>query len=395
MTERGEIKWFSPSKGFGFITLSGSKDIFVHVSGLVDAFIPQDGEKVEFEVRQGKKGQEAYNVQPVVKSAGGNLPKVNIAPPKHDPPASTPIINSPPSVGRGVFLPKKTREAIGDGTSDNFSLELHRMAFYDGKKFVLYQEKDKKNLEEVDVSKRINSDLYCEILKTLKERQKEAVSKEAKSFTYKPGWLTVAGLGGASIFEVCITLHHIYGFPYLPGQALKGVTRNHIINEIFNGIEGGKTEGALSDPLFCAIFGAPSKSCFGKAYKGAVVFLDAYPKSFPSLEVDIMTPHYGDYYQDTTGNKPPADYYQPVPLPFLTVGNKFSFNVLIDAERLELPPNRYHGKLLLETSKLAEVSSKWCSPLSFLDVAHFWLAKALQESGIGAKTAVGYGYAAA
>ena len=59
---KGTVKFFNDSKGYGFITEEGSnKDHFVHVSGLVDEI--REGDVVEFELQQGKKGLNAVNVQ--------------------------------------------------------------------------------------------------------------------------------------------------------------------------------------------------------------------------------------------------------------------------------------------------------------------------------------------
>jgi CspA family cold shock protein len=63
---RGTVKWFSDEKGYGFITPEdGSKDVFVHFSGIQGTGRRKlvDGEAVEFELVQGKKGPAAENVQ--------------------------------------------------------------------------------------------------------------------------------------------------------------------------------------------------------------------------------------------------------------------------------------------------------------------------------------------
>ena len=63
---QGTVKWFNPGKGFGFITPeSGNEDLFVHSSNVVEEALPSltDGAKVEFEVRPGRKGEEAYDVR--------------------------------------------------------------------------------------------------------------------------------------------------------------------------------------------------------------------------------------------------------------------------------------------------------------------------------------------
>ncbi|MFC5412062.1 cold-shock protein [Larkinella bovis] len=60
--QTGTVKFFNELKGFGFITPSDSdKDIFVHVSGLIDEI--RENDKVQFEVEQGKKGLNAINVE--------------------------------------------------------------------------------------------------------------------------------------------------------------------------------------------------------------------------------------------------------------------------------------------------------------------------------------------
>lgn len=59
---KGTVKFFNESKGFGFISEDGSdKDHFVHVSGLIDEI--KEGDVVEFELQQGKKGLNAVNVR--------------------------------------------------------------------------------------------------------------------------------------------------------------------------------------------------------------------------------------------------------------------------------------------------------------------------------------------
>ena len=65
----GSVKWFSPEKGFGFITPDdGSADVFVHFSAITGEVYRnlEENQKVEFDVSQGPKGPQASNVRPVM-----------------------------------------------------------------------------------------------------------------------------------------------------------------------------------------------------------------------------------------------------------------------------------------------------------------------------------------
>lgn len=59
---KGTVKFFNEAKGFGFITDEESNnEYFVHVTGLVDKV--NEGDSVEFELKDGKKGLNAFNVK--------------------------------------------------------------------------------------------------------------------------------------------------------------------------------------------------------------------------------------------------------------------------------------------------------------------------------------------
>jgi CspA family cold shock protein len=58
----GTVKFFNESKGFGFITpANGGKEVFVHVTGLIDKI--RENDQVSYDVEEGKKGPSAVNVK--------------------------------------------------------------------------------------------------------------------------------------------------------------------------------------------------------------------------------------------------------------------------------------------------------------------------------------------
>jgi len=65
---KGKIKWFNPTKGYGFIEVEGSKDVFLHVSALQEAGISElrEGEIIEFEIGSNQGKENAINVKKVI-----------------------------------------------------------------------------------------------------------------------------------------------------------------------------------------------------------------------------------------------------------------------------------------------------------------------------------------
>jgi len=61
---QGTVKWFSDQKGYGFITPENGKDVFVHHSAIQGEGYKSlaEGARVEFNIEQGPKGEQATNV---------------------------------------------------------------------------------------------------------------------------------------------------------------------------------------------------------------------------------------------------------------------------------------------------------------------------------------------
>ena len=228
------------------------------------------------------------------------------------------------------------------------------------------------------------------VLKAYTARWRALVSAAgAEAFQMTTDWRFIPGLGRKSALEIGFNFHRC-GFPCLPGSAVKGIARTWALFELVESLqlseEGGEMLNTLDQLLakpetdfkkkleeqpwdilnrvqqqvddFRAVFGTLEAA-------GGAIFFEAIPQEAFALEVDIMNPHYGPYYQ---GKEPPADWHNPVPVGFLAVpaGKVFYFAVgwRMGAAR----------------------------PADLLPKAKQWLKKGLQELGAGAKTAAGYGY---
>jgi len=166
----------------------------------------------------------------------------------------------------------------------------------------------------------------------------------------------ITGLGQTHPTGTGLILDHNLGIPYIPAASIKGLVRAS--RRILLGFNDEKRDEDETT-LIPIIFGGQSKV-------GKVIFLDSYPENVPTLEMDIMTPHYSDYYN---GNDWPGDWMDPTPIKFLAVAKDtvFIFRALV-----EKTENKKSNGELLKAVKEA-------------------LENALTVEGIGAKTAVGYG----
>lgn len=170
----------------------------------------------------------------------------------------------------------------------------------------------------------------------------------------------VMGMGNAHPLENGLTWHPTLGTPYLPGSSLKGVLRAWDLQELGEVSEKGRLKAR-----------AESVDAFGcQDSIGDLIFFDVLPLGPVKLIREIMTPHYGGYYQD---KKIPGDWESPVPIQYLAVEKDQLWQVGIahhNREDVRRKPSRALGL--------------WNEIEGLLEEAFIW-------AGAGAKTAIGFG----
>jgi len=319
-----------------------------------------------------------------------------------------------------AFCPKDTKDLnIPTFKVDNFSLKLKRFARFEENerdyarsKFEFYKT-NRGAIEHQIKANYGNTDFKALTARAKKNAFTLFGEEQFEAFTKSTAGRLITGLGGASVYETDITLHHIYGFPYLPASGIKGMVRSWIIQCVFSA-ENQIPKREEAYPLvnaefrayqneqFCHIFGCPAtfkkvrfdekgqpikeknkgnyqfdpidvalknkRTEKGEENKGKVQFFDAFPTRTPKVVPDLMNPHYAPYYSGD-GKVPPADYHYPIPIFFLTVDKKTVFQFILGSKYPEWKSWIIGGRNIIE-----------------------WLDHALENHGIGAKTAVGYGY---
>lgn len=205
-------------------------------------------------------------------------------------------------------------------------------------------------------------------LKRQRDRRWEMVVKlGGYNLCLKTDSVFVTGLGREHPVENGFLWHHTLGVPYLPGSSVKGMVRAWIEQWAD---EKDKKEKEEIDRIF------GPKQPTEQPQVGEVVFLDAIPLDPVRLKEDIMTPHYGDYYQK---KEVPGDWMSPTPIPFLAVKEGVTFHFVIVSRRqscLEMPAGSGESR---------------GGRRSDCEIVIGWLKDALEWIGAGAKTAVGYG----
>lgn len=210
------------------------------------------------------------------------------------------------------------------------------------------------------------------------------------------------GLGNEHPLENGFAFLNPYGLPYLPGSGVKGVLRQ-AARELASGDWGDPQRWSLEPryplrvngkpvldshkqpvvlSMLDVLFGRETPEGESDHVRGALSFWDVIPQiKGDSLQVEIMTPHQGHYYQwekDRDGNEievSPHESGQPKPISFLTVppGSGFTFHVICDRPFL---------------ARLAADLAEGGAWKTLLEAA---FTHAFDWLGFGAKTAVGYG----
>lgn len=161
-----------------------------------------------------------------------------------------------------------------------------------------------------------------------------------------------------------------YSVPYLAGSGVKGVLRR-AAEELQQ-----EDEVVLDKDIINALFGPEDPAVLGTGAqlpdknrrRGALTCWDVFPMPAKGeMVVEIMTPHYGHYYQE---GKTPHDAGKPNPIAFLAVPAESDFTFVVTCEPVFLPER---------------LSENWKQTVErIFDRAFDWV-------GFGAKTAVGYG----
>lgn len=199
----------------------------------------------------------------------------------------------------------------------------------------------------------------------------------------------MVNLAGGVVENAGIALDRCFGMPLIPGSAVKGITRGQALWEVHEA-SGDEKSRLLRLAMLLLGYGAHDIAAKGdfawagspgqaeavadeigaRDFKGCACFLPAYPTTPPTLVVDMVNPHYPEYYG---GRKPRAeDNENPIPnyFPAVEAGGSFGFAVVLNRD--PMMPN--------------------LTPADLLAQAKQWLERAVTRKGVGAKTAAGYGW---
>jgi len=335
-----------------------------------------------------------------------------------------------------TFLPADVRNKYLSDI-DNFALKWQKAARYErGKddeyKFLFFKNDQRKGIQfEIQANYGHLKDNFDKLYQRQRQQATQLFPNNSIEISLQLQWRMALGLGGESVYETSMTLHHLYGIPYLPSSSIKGVLRSWFITHFFAQPENvpdyeknyplvnAEFRAITESKLFCSIFGCPKDSkkvifgsgkpklkknkkgeyeyaydedatisALGGEHQGLVTFFDGIPNVAPIIKTDVMNVHYKDWYKDINYIAP-TDTQSPVPIFFLTISgeNGLTFQTHLGAKKqitLKDIGGDYHRFLVGNLNLNADSQ--------LLDFVKHHLTQALTQHGIGAKTAVGYGY---
>ncbi len=197
----------------------------------------------------------------------------------------------------------------------------------------------------------------------------------------------MVNLAGGVVENAGMAMDRCFGMPLLPGSAVKGLARSQALADI-SAADGADKAKLLRNAMalfgygahdvrgdFAVAGGGPearrvAQALGGDDFRGCASFLPAYPTTKAPLVVEMVNPHYPEYY---SGKRPKAkDNESPIPnyFPAVEAGATFGFAVWLN--RLPNLPDLEAGALLRQ--------------------AREWLERAVTIKGAGAKTGAGYGW---
>lgn len=325
----------------------------------------------------------------------------------------------------GEYIPKQTKSKTKDIEVDNFSLMFSKMipiidvkVEKDGRKNIETMNKyvgreSKKYFLEGLAEKfrasefKIDDQSILALMWGRIKAQIKALEKQDYEVLVDDTFTTrsrlMVGLGSEHVLETSLTIHHIFGIPYIPASAQKGLCRmvafwrlaetksDEEIKELKNIFYDSQINFKNDDDQLLKY-----EILFGThGFQGLLEFMDAFPTiehksdlkntEDTIFELDVMNVHYGNYY---TKNMPPDDGHDPNPIFFLTVksGIGFCFTVLYDKMRAGLLKCSEKPKIKTIIENLEADNY-----LKLKEEIRGILNCALGEFGIGAKTGLGYG----
>ena len=246
---------------------------------------------------------------------------------------------------------KMERSKIARLDCKNMSLYFEKILFFKNNATSKNKSNDKKLIlirDILDKSTRIGK-----YLNYLAERHEKLVSTLRNQRNHRYIKITgqvkrrmLVGAGNPSPWEVGFTFSRNYGVPIIPASSIKGCFRHFL-------------EDKGEDSKARKLFGTGGEE---SASEGNIIFLDAIPINSLRLGIDLINCHFQPYYSDTKCEKPPNDWYNPVPVYYLVIEEGiFRFDIFVIDNEVNIEEITEDFKTMLE------------------------------EYGIGAKTSYGYG----